>query len=233
MSKDKSTDISVKQVRSFLRDHPTFLDENPDILETMIVHHKPEGAISLVERQLSVLRARNKEMRAQLDSLYTIANDNEAMFERTNRLVANLLKANNLGELVQSLYDSLENDYGIEAYSLTLLGSPEDLPKSLAKISSQDKAKQEIPSVLSGVRATCGRLSASEMNFLFDDRLNILGSAAAVILRNEGNLAILALGNSDSTYYTEDMGTIFLDYIAEIMSLLLPNHLHIKKLNIE
>ena len=233
MSKDKSTDISVKQVRGFLRDHPTFLDENPDILETMIVPHKPEGAISLVERQLSVLRDGNKEMHAQLDSLYTIAKDNEAMFERTNRLVANLLKANNLGELVQSLYDSLENDYGIEAYSLTLLGSSEDLPKSLAKISSPDKAKQEISLVLSGVRPTCGRLSASEMDFLFDDSLNILGSAAVVILRNEGNLAILALGNSDSTYYTEAMGTIFLDYIAEIMSLLLPNHLHAKKLNIE
>ena len=106
MSKDKSTDISVKQARSFLRDHPTFLDENPDILETMIVPHKPEGAISLIERQLAALRDRNKERREQLDGLYSIAQDNEAMFERTNRLVANLLKAKNLNELVQSLYDS-------------------------------------------------------------------------------------------------------------------------------
>ena len=72
MSKDKSTDISVKQARSFLRDHPTFLDENPDILETMIVPHKPEGAISLIERQLAALRDRNKEMHGQLDGLYSL-----------------------------------------------------------------------------------------------------------------------------------------------------------------
>lgn len=233
MSKDKSTDISVKQARSFLRDHPTFLDENPDILETMIVPHKPEGAISLIERQLAALRDRNKEMREQLDGLYSIAQDNEAMFERTNRLVANLLKAKNLNELVQSLYDSLEKDYGIQAYSLTLLGHAENLPESLARISSPDKANQEIPSVLNGTNATCGQLSVSAMNFLFGDSLNILGSAAVVILRNEGNLGVLALGNSDFSYYTEDMGTIFLDYIAEITSLLLPNHLRAKNHNVK
>lgn len=95
----------------------------------MIVAHKPQGAISLVERQLAVLRSRNSEMDEQLNSLYAIAQDNETMFERTNRLVANLLKANNLSELVQSLYDSLGKDYGIEAYSLTLLGTAEDFPK--------------------------------------------------------------------------------------------------------
>jgi hypothetical protein len=228
MNNDKSTDISVKQVRGFLRDHPTFLDENPDILETMIVAHKPQGAISLVERQLAVLRSRNSEMDEQLNSLYAIAQDNETMFERTNRLVANLLKANNLSELVQSLYDSLGKDYGIEAYSLTLLGTAEDFPKSIARISTPDIAKQEVPSVLSSTNATCGRLNASEMNFLFGDSLNIVGSAAVVILRSKGNLGILALGNSDSEYYTNDMGTIFIDYIAEIISLILPNYLHVQ-----
>ena len=67
------------------------------------------------------------------------------------------------------------------------------------------------------------------MNFLFGDSLNILGSAAVVILRSKGNLGILALGNSDVGYYTKDMGTIFIDYIAEIISLILPKHLHAKK----
>lgn len=229
MSKEKSTDVSVKQVRGFLRDHPTFLDDNPDILETMIVHHKPEGAVSLVERQLAVLRNRNMEMHDQLDSLYAIAQDNETMLERTNRLVINLLKAKNLSELVQSLYDSLDKDYGIEAYSLTLLGSAENLPESIARIATPDNANQEVSAMLSAANATCGRLSTSEMNFLFGDSLNILGSAAVVILRSKDNLGILALGNSDVGYYTKDMGTIFIDYIAEIISLILPKHLHAKK----
>jgi uncharacterized protein YigA (DUF484 family) len=55
MKKNDSDEITVRQIRAYLRDHPTFLDENPDILETMIVHHETDGAISLVDRQLSCI----------------------------------------------------------------------------------------------------------------------------------------------------------------------------------
>jgi len=225
MSTDKPTDINVKQVRGYLRDHPTFFDENPDILETMIVPHKPEGAVSLIERQLAVLRSRNSDMQEQLDNLYSTAQENELMFEKTNRLVCGLLDANNLGTLVESLYDSLGNDYGIEAYSLTLLGDEVNLPKSIAKISSSDEAHKGIASILSSSRTTCGKLGTSEIDFLFGDRQNVLASVAAVVLGQDDKFGILALGNSDPCFYQNDMGTIFLDYIADVLSRLLPQHL--------
>ena len=133
MSKEKSTDISVKKVRGFLRDHPTFLDENPDILETMIVHHKPEGAISLVERQLAVLRSRNTELHDQLDSLYAIAQDNETMLERTNRLVINLLRT----LLPARLTSSLHNMAGM------LLGELEDENPAATALEERHRASRE------------------------------------------------------------------------------------------
>ena len=111
MSTEKPTDISVKQVRGYLRDNPSFFDENPDILETMIVPHNTEGAVSLIERQLAVLRSRNSDMKEQLDSLYSTAQENEMMFEKTNHLISGLLEANNLGALIESLYESLGSDY--------------------------------------------------------------------------------------------------------------------------
>ena len=52
MKKNDSDEITVRQIRAYLRDHPTCLDENPDILETMIVHHERDGAISLVDLSL-------------------------------------------------------------------------------------------------------------------------------------------------------------------------------------
>lgn len=230
MSTDKPTDINVKQVRGYLRDHPTFFDENPDILETMIVPHKPEGAISLIERQLAVLRSRNSDMQEQLDSLYSTAQENELMFEKTNRLVSGLLDANNLGSLVESLYDSLSKDYGIEAYSLTLFGDEVNVPKSMAQILSSDEAHKGVASILSSPRALCGKLGSSEMNFLFGDHQNTLASAAAVVVGHDHKLGILAIGNSDPYFYQNDMGTIFLDYIADVLSRLLPQHLQpIKK----
>ena len=225
MSTEKPTDISVKQVRGYLRDNPSFFDENPDILETMIVPHNTEGAVSLIERQLAVLRSRNSEMKEQLDSLYSAAQENEMMFEKTNHLISGLLEANNLGALIESLYESLGSDYGVEAYSLTLFGDEVNLPKSMAQISSPDKAHKVIASILSSSGAVCGQLGASEMNFLFGDHKNALGSAATVVLGQDSKLGILALGNSDPHFYQNDMGTIFLDYLAEVLSRLLPKYL--------
>ena len=225
MSTEKPTDISVKQVRGYLRDNPSFFDENPDILETMIVPHNTEGAVSLIERQLAVLRSRNSEMKEQLDSLYSTAQENEMMFEKTNHLISGLLEANNLGALIESLYESLGSDYGVEAYSLTLFGDEVNLPKSMAQISSPDKAHKVIASILSTSGAVCGQLGASEMNFLFGDHKNFLGSAATVVLGQDSKLGVLALGNSDPHFYQNVMGTIFLDYLAEVLSRLLPQYL--------
>jgi len=225
MSTEKPTDISVKQVRGYLRDNPSFFDENPDILETMIVPHNTEGAVSLIERQLAVLRSRNSEMKEQLDSLHSAAQENEMMFEKTNHLISGLLEANTLGALIESLYESLGSDYGVEAYSLTLFGDEVNLPKSMAQISSPDKAHKDIASILSSPGTVCGQLGASEMNFLFGDHRNILGSAATVVLGQDSKLGILALGNSDPHFYQNDMGTIFLDYLAEVLSRLLPQYL--------
>ena len=225
MRTEKPTDISVKQVRGYLRDNPSFFDENPDILETMIVPHNTEGAVSLIERQLVVLRSRNSEMKEQLDSLYSAAQENEMMFEKTNHLISGLLEANNLGALIESLYESLGSDYGVEAYSLTLFGDEVNLPKSMAQISSPDKAHKVIASILSSSGAACGQLEASEMNFLFGDHQNVLGSAATVVLGQDSKLGVLALGNSDPHFYQNDMGTIFLDYLAEVLSRLLPQYL--------
>ena len=225
MSTEKPTDVSVKQVRGYLRDNPSFFDENPDILETMIVPHNTEGAVSLIERQLAVLRSRNSEMKEQLDSLYSAAQENEMMFEKTNHLISGLLEADNLGTLIESLYASLGSDYGVEAYSLTLFGDEVNLPKSMAQISSPDKAHKVIASILSSSGAVCGQLEASEMNFLFRDHQNVLGSVATVVLGQDSKLGVLALGNSDPHFYQNDMGTIFLDYLAEVLSRLLPQYL--------
>ena len=63
------------------------------------------------------------------------------------------------------------------------------------------------------------------MNFLFGDHKNFLGSAATVVLGQDSKLGVLALGNSDPHFYQNDMGTIFLDYLAEVLSRLLPQYL--------
>jgi uncharacterized protein YigA (DUF484 family) len=228
MSNDNLTDITLKQVRGYLRDHPTFLDENPDILETMIVHHKTDGAVSLIERQLSVLRDRNKEIGDQLDLLVETAQNNELMFEKTRQLVINLLEAPDLPALVETLYESLGIDFDIESFSLTLFANEKKLKKMMAKVTSFEDAKTQVPALIDLDRSICGPRQDSEVDFLFGESHQPIKSVAAVIIRKETTFGILSLGNSDPEFYSSDMGTLFLDYVADVLGRLLSQHLEVK-----
>ncbi len=225
MSKEIAADPIDKVVREFLRDNPTFLDENTDILETMVLPHNSGKAVSLVERQVGVLRDRNSEMRSRLDNMLQTAKDNDLLFEKTKRLVLNLLEAKTLGALVEAVYDSLGKDYGIEFYSLTLFGDDKKLPRTMARVASTEKANERVGTLIGANRAVCGILREDEMVFLFGERGRQVGSVAAVPLRYDSLYGILAVGNSDPNFYKSSMGTLFLSYIAEILNRVLPSHL--------
>jgi uncharacterized protein YigA (DUF484 family) len=227
MSKEIKTDVSIKQVRGFLRDHPTFLDENPDILETMIVNHKPGGAVSLVERQLAALRERNALLVHQLDSLVVIAKDNELMFDKTRRLVVNLLDTNSLASVVEALYDSLGTDFGVSSFSVSLFVNKNCLENSMARVTSLEDATEQVPNIINATAPVCGTLRNEENIFLFGKAQDNIGSVAAILLGKTTKLGILALGNPSPDFYNSKMGTLFLEHIGDILNRLLP--LYIKK----
>jgi hypothetical protein len=227
MSKEVETEADPieKVVREFLRNNPDFLDKNTDILETMVLPHNSGKAVSLVERQVGVMRDRNKEMRSRLDNMLQTAKENDLLFEKTKRLVLNLLEAKTLGALVEAVYDSLGKDYGIEFYSLTLFGDEKKLPRTMARIASTEKANERVGTLIGANRAVCGILREDEMMFLFGERGRQVGSVAAVPLRYDSLYGILAVGNRDPNFYKSSMGTLFLSYIAEILNRVLPGHL--------
>ena len=225
MSEEKQIDTTEQLVRDFLQDNPTFLDKNPDILESLTLPHNAGNAVSLVERQVGVMRDRNKEMRNRLDNMLETAHDNDLLFEKTKRLVLNLLEAKNLAALVETLYDSLGKDIAIDFYSLTLLGDEEQLPATMARVASIEKANEKVGTLLSSNRAVCGVLREDEMLFLFGEKGLQVGSVAAVPLRFNNLYGILAVGNSDPNFYKSSMGTLFLSYIAEVLHRILPQYL--------
>ena len=225
MSEEMQIDTTEQIVRDFLQANPTFLDKNPDILESLSLPHNAGNAVSLVERQVGVMRDRNKEMRKRLDNMLETAHDNDLLFEKTKRLVLNLLEAKNLPALIETLYDSLGKDYAIDFYSLTLLGDDKQLPPTMARVSSIEKANEKVGTLLGSSRAVCGVLREDEMTFLFGEKGLQVGSVAAVPLRYNNLYGILAVGNSDPNFYKSSMGTLFLSYIAEVLNRILPKHL--------
>ena len=171
------------------------------------------------------MRDRNKEMRNRLDNMLATAHANDLLFEKTKRLVLNLLEAKNLPAMVETIYDSLGKDFEIDFYSLTLLGDEKSLPRTMARVASIEKANEQVNTLIGSNRAVCGVLREEEMTFLFGEKGLQVGSVAAVPLRYNNLYGILAIGNADPNFYKSSMGTLFLSYIAEVVNRILPKHL--------
>ena len=98
----------------------------------------------------------------------------------------------------------------------------------MANVTSFEDAKTQVPALIDSDRSICGPRQDSEVDFLFGESHQPIKSVAAVIIRKKTTFGILSLGNADPEFYSSDMGTLFLDYVADVLSRLLPQHLEVK-----
>lgn len=221
-SHDNDDKLSADLVARYLRDHPDFFGQQPDLLANLTLPHASGNAISLVERQVGVLRERNTGLQSQLTELVKTARDNDQLFDKMKRLVLALLEARTLPEIIAALYKSLGSDFAVSHYNLLLLGDEQALPRSAARVVGIDEANDHIGALLRSSRTTCGALRPEELQLLFGDRSGDVGSAAVIPLCNGDTFGLLALGHVDPHYYRSDMGTLYLSHIADVLNRLIP-----------
>lgn len=214
--------LTANDIKEYLEKNPGFFEDNPDLLELISLPHESGAAVSLVERQISLLRERNLEMRQRINSLLEAAKTNDKLFEKTKRLVITLLDARDLAGVVDTLSESLATDFQVEFHSLILFGDKQSMPSCNTKIVDIEQANRHIGTLLRTNRPICGVLGHDELGFLFGDQAAEVGSVAAVPLSLGSAYGILSVGNSDPNYYRSSMGTLFLSYIAEVLNRVLP-----------
>ena len=211
--------LSEAQVRDYLKDNGDFLQRNPDLLDHLHVSHASGSAVSLVEKQVSVLRERNMDMRHRLNALTANARDNDQLYEHTRSTVLQLLEAQSLDDLYAAFMSAMRDEFGVEHASMILFG--EDAEGISVRIESPGRAGEEIGALLKGNKPVCGVLRTEELNFLFPDAGEV-GSAALMPLSETGELGLIAVGSSDADRYNSGMGTLFLSHIADVIVRLLP-----------
>lgn len=222
--KPKAPAIEEARVSQYLRNHPDFFTRHPDLLVELHLDHPSGKAVSLIERQVAVLRQRNTEMRHRLNDLLDNARDNDRLFERSKRLVLALLECNELGDLVDALHYSFDKEFGIDHTRLILFG--ETLPSCNARRLDIGEARRHLGRYLKNTRTLSGGLGREEIDFLFDQDAPHVGSAAMAVLSYGNPLGVLAIGNGDANHYHSSMGTLFLSHIAEVLNRLLPRYLN-------
>ena len=208
------TALNDENVREYLKNHDDFLQRHPDMLDYLHISHASGSAVSLVEKQASVLRERNTELRQQLKALTTNARANDTLFTHTRALVLKLLTAESLEDLYGIFMTSLANDFDVEYACMILYG---DNPGTEGwRTETEERVKSSIGGLFRGHKPVCGTLRAEELVFLFPEGGSV-GSAALAPLGDPAPRGLLAVGSSDANRYHSKLDTLFLSYIADVM----------------
>ena len=202
-----SDNLDPKAVEAFLRAHPNFLQDRPGLLAVLNLPHGGEGAVSLVERQVSVLRERNIASRQKLAELSDISRENDRLLDATRNTILALLAGENRADLSRIWLDQVTGTFKAEMGALVWLdGSADSAEEALIT----DKLVRQ-SSGFSGV------LRPEEMQAVFGTAATE-GSAALVAIRSgEDHIGVLGVGSHDTQRYRPEDGTLFLDYLAEVI----------------
>lgn len=214
---------SAEMVEEYLRAHPDFFHGRDDLLQTLSVPHGAQGAVSLVERQIALLREQNRNYRRQLQELVEVARDNERLLGRLQKLTLRLVDAETLSDLLATLEDALRMDFHADAASLYITGV--DIPEwqssdtFLQKRIASTETGAELQRLLKGGSPICGRLRPDQLGELFGESAANVGSVALLPLVNEGRtIGGLAIGSHSADRFNAEMGTAYLDHLAELIA---------------
>ena len=212
---DESVDI--KTIRNYLRDHPDFFDKNPDILETMVIHHKTDGAISLVERRLQALQEKNISLENKLNSLINNAEQNQNIFENIMTLASRVLTAQNLLSLLDILDDSFKNVFKIKYHKLIIFDEFVSIDHPSMVFNNEKELKKAIPKLSDSGKQFSGEITEQAFQLLFDKKNQIHNSVVLCKITNESPNAYLAFGSDDPDLYKQSDSKYFLLHLANLV----------------
>lgn len=216
--------VTEQDVVAYLKAHPDFFVEQDELLRSLKLPHDSGRAISLVERQVHLFREQRDMLRYELGELIEIARHNDRLFEKSKRLLTQVIEARSLNDMASVIDDSIRGDFGLDAASLIIfedINSDAEPEGSLVRVTRED-ATAQLGAILDGQRAVCGQFRMDQRVFLFPQRDNPIASVALVPLRHGDLMGLFAIGSEQPGYFDESMGSLFLTYISDTLSRLLP-----------
>lgn len=220
-----SKELIAKDVVAYLLENPDFFVDRDSLLLKIQVPHKSKGTISLVEKQLDVIRDRQKETMKQLNEFVENAQRNKEIFDKSRKLILSLMEAKRSSEFFAALEKGLKRDFECKANSLVVFGKPRQINHFTSRLPAES-ARKYVGALMRRKIPMLGVLRPREQDFLFRHQSEKVKSAAVFTIRDKNRyLGILAIGSSEPDYFTPDMDALFISFIAETLGKLLPRHL--------
>ena len=215
-------DLTEESISSYLQSHPDFFDRHHDLLANLRLPHRTDGAaISLIERQVAVLRQKNNALERKLRDLIEVARSNEQLVAKIHTLATQLQAARSREDAVTIVKKALRTSFSADVAVLILFGDPrgndnED-SRFLRVIERADVAIAPFKTFLEASVPRCGQIRDTQRDFLFGPEALDIGSAALVPLGPKCSVGFLAIGNRDADYFHPGKSMDFLSRLGDLV----------------
>ena len=209
--KDK---IGAHEIAAWLRRHPTFLQQFPDLALSLVVPRDQGPAASLASYQLEILRDKNRELSRRLHELFGNAQENERLAVRTHQLTLALMKQRSGADTARAMAASLAEDFNGDLVRLVLLDPVDGLDDAdwLQVVAEADPRLAPFRDCLKDGEPICGRLHPDKNALLYGLRAEDVQSSALLPLPG---LGLIAVGSREPNRFFPGMGTLFLRMMGE------------------
>lgn len=211
-------EITAAEVEEYLRQHQDFFHHHLDLLEGLRLPHPCGEAVSLVSRQIDLLREKNRKLQVQLNDILQIARDNDALFRRIHQLTLALLDATSLDDALAGLRWLLHECFQADFVAVRLIHPVVDSPIADLYIAQDVEALTQLDPWLEAGEPECGQPTSEQARFLFGADAHEVLSYAVVPLRHAGLKGLVAIGSRSSNRFEAGMGHLFLSQMGDIVA---------------
>ena len=208
------------EVAAWLRRHPSFLKQFPDLALSLVVPRDDGRTASLASYQLEVLRDKNRELARRLAELSANAQVNERLAVRTHQLTLSLMRQDNYADTLRAMAASLAEDFNGDLVRLVSF-RPVDGMEDAEWLQVRGEGEPELAPFRDALREgepLCGRLQAEKNAVLYGLRQEEVQSSALLPLTGVG---LVAVGSRDPNRFYPGMGTLFLRMMGESLAVAL------------
>lgn len=214
--------VDEEMVADYLKTHPDFFLRHEQLLENLKVPHHTGTAVSLIEKQVELLRAQKKQMEEQLNGLIQAARNNEQIIGHLQRFTLEMIHTHSINDVLTVCEEHLNNHFKADFIGLrTLVGDA----NSVHFLVGKNGEMRSFTQLFKNRKPICGRITEKQAEIMFGKDKAGVKSAVLIPLQNTANLGIVALGSKDQSRFHPGMGTLFLTYMGELITASISRHL--------
>jgi uncharacterized protein YigA (DUF484 family) len=214
-------------VARYLEEHPDYFQRHPELLARIALTHAVGGrAVSLIERQVQVLRDQGRNLQRQLRDLIGNARDNDVLADRLHRFALAMVDGRTLDDVLDAAGDLLRGEFRLDGMRI-LLRARDGFPTDRAEVVGDDAPFEELLRRLASGKPLCGEApEAAVLRHLFGDQAADIKTCAQIPLGGASPYGLLALGSRDPYRFHAGMGTVYLTRLGELLAHGLARHRH-------